>query len=104
MTKNEHVYTIFSQPEIAGDVISGGNEKTVEGYAVLNCEAASCSSFRDIKKNYFVTAVETEAGESMMALSENAFAFRLKIRIWNNNSSLTDKHKNYHNHRRQLQI
>ena len=50
MTKNEHVYAISCQPEIVVDVISGENVKTIEGYAVLNFEVASFSSFRDILK------------------------------------------------------
>ena len=34
------VYAIFCRPEVAGDVISSGNIKITEGYAVLNFEAA----------------------------------------------------------------
>ena len=34
---------------------------TIEGYAVVNFEVTSFSSFRDIKKNYFVTAAEAAA-------------------------------------------
>ena len=41
LTQNEHVYANFCPPEVAGDFISGGNVKTVEGYVVLNFEAAS---------------------------------------------------------------
>ena len=43
--KNDHVYVICCQPEVAGDVISGENVKTVKRYAVLNFEAGSISSF-----------------------------------------------------------
>ena len=50
MTQNEQGYAICCRPEVAGDVISGENVKTIEGYAALNFEAASFSSFRDIKK------------------------------------------------------
>ena len=50
MTQNEHVYAIGSRPEAAGDVISGENAKTTEGYAALNFEVASFTSFRDIPK------------------------------------------------------
>ena len=46
MTKNERVYAIFCRPEVADDVISGGNVKTIEFYAVLNFEGASIISFR----------------------------------------------------------
>ena len=40
MTQNEHVYAICCQSEVVGDVISGENVKTIEGYAVLNLEVA----------------------------------------------------------------
>ena len=56
MAQNEHVYAICCRPELAGVVISGENVKTVEGYAMLNFEVASFSSFRDIPENHFVTA------------------------------------------------
>ena len=45
MTQNEHTYVIFCWQEAAGDVISDGNVKTIEGYVLLNLEAASLSSF-----------------------------------------------------------
>ena len=35
MTQNEHVSEICCRPEIAGDVISGENVKTIESYALL---------------------------------------------------------------------
>ena len=41
MTKNEHIYAICCRPEVDGDC---GNVKTIEGYVVLNFEAASISS------------------------------------------------------------
>ena len=50
MTQNEHLYVIFCRPEVVGDVILGKNVTTIEGYAVLNFEVASSSSFRDIKQ------------------------------------------------------
>ena len=50
ITQNEHVYAIWCRPEVAGDVISGANVKTIEGSAVLNVEVASFSSFHDIKQ------------------------------------------------------
>ena len=54
MTANEHVYAICCRLEVAGDVISGENVKTVEGHAVLNFEVASFRGFRDIKNiNFF---------------------------------------------------
>ena len=45
LTQNEHVYAIFCRPEVAGDVVSGGNVKTVDDYVVLNCEAARVGNF-----------------------------------------------------------
>ena len=75
MTQNEHAYVIWCRPEVVNDVISGENVKTVEGYAVLNFEVASSSNFRDIKKNYFVTAAEADIDDS---INENAFVLRLK--------------------------
>ena len=45
MTHNEDVYVICWRPEVAGDVISSGNVKTFEGYAVLNFEIASIVEF-----------------------------------------------------------
>ena len=42
ITPNEHVYGICCRPEVGGDVISGENVKTIECYALLNFEAASC--------------------------------------------------------------
>ena len=47
LNQNKHVYAVFCRPEAAGDVISNGNVKTVEGYVVLNFETASVSSFRE---------------------------------------------------------
>ena len=51
-------------PEVAGYVISAENVKTIEGYATLNFEVASLSSFRDIK-NHFVTAAEADINDSI---------------------------------------
>ena len=48
LAKNEYVYAICCRPEAASDVISGRNEKTSEGYAVLNFEVASFINFGDI--------------------------------------------------------
>ena len=56
MTQKEDVDAICCRPEVAGDVISGENVKTIEWYAVLNFEVGSFNSFWDIKKNQFVTA------------------------------------------------
>ena len=46
VTQNEHVYAIWGRPEVAGDVVSGVNVQTMEGYAVLIFAAPSMSSFR----------------------------------------------------------
>ena len=52
MTQDEHVYAICWWPEVAGDVISGDNVMTVEGYGVLTFEVASFSIFQYIKKSF----------------------------------------------------
>ena len=46
MIQNELVYAICCWPEVAGDVISAENVKIIEGYAVLNFEAASYRGYR----------------------------------------------------------
>ena len=53
MIRNEHVYAICFRPEAVGDVISGENITTVEGYAVFNFEAVSFSSFRENQNQPF---------------------------------------------------
>ena len=42
--------------EVAGDVISGQNVKSVEGYVMVNVEIASTSNLRDNLQINFVTA------------------------------------------------
>ena len=54
MTHNEHVYAVFCRPEVAGNIVSGGNVKTIEGYVMLNFEAACFSSFRANQNQPFV--------------------------------------------------
>ena len=44
MTNNDYVYANLCRPEVAGDAISGGNVKTIEGYVLENVETASSSS------------------------------------------------------------
>ena len=68
LTRNEYVYAICCWPEEAGDVITGGNVKTIEGYAELNFEFASFSSFWYIQRNHFVTtaaAAEADIDDSI---------------------------------------
>ena len=60
MTKNEHVCATCCRPEVDCDVISGRKVRTDLGYIVINFEVASYSSFRDIKKNHFVTVADIE--------------------------------------------
>ena len=72
MTQND-VYAICCRSQVPGDVISGGNVKTVEGYAVLNLEVASFWSFRDIKKNHFVMVAEADIDNSY-AKTHSSFA------------------------------
>ena len=50
MAKNEHIYAIFCREEVDGDVVSGENVTTVEGYGVFNFEAASISIVSDKMK------------------------------------------------------
>ena len=54
LTKTEHVYAICCRPEAAGDAITGGNLKTIEGYVVLNFETVSISSFRGNQNESFM--------------------------------------------------
>ena len=54
MTQNEDVYAIRCRPEVAGDIISGGNAKTIEGYPVLNFEIATIRSFQENHNQLFV--------------------------------------------------
>ena len=54
MRQNEDVYVICCRPEVAGDVISRGDVKTIEGYTVLNFEIASIKSFRENHNQPFV--------------------------------------------------
>ena len=50
MTQDEHIYAICYRPEVAVNVISSGNVKTIESYAVLNFEVDIFSSFQDVQK------------------------------------------------------
>ena len=57
MTKNEHVCVIFCRPEVAGDVISGGNVKTtVEGYVVLHLKLIALVVSEKIKIGHLCNA------------------------------------------------
>ena len=60
MTPNKHVYAICCRLEVAGNIVSGKNVKTVENYAVLHFEVASFSSFEDIKSHFMTTAAEAD--------------------------------------------
>ena len=53
MTQNEHAYAICYRPEVAGDVVSGDNLKIIEGFAALNLESASVSSFQENQNQPF---------------------------------------------------
>ena len=54
--QNEHVYAISCRPEVAGDVISGENVKTIAGYTVLNSKLLASVVSKIFKKKHFVTA------------------------------------------------
>ena len=58
MTQNEHVYAILCGPEVAVDVICGGNVKTIECYVLLNFEDVSLSNFRENKNKPFAEWVD----------------------------------------------
>ena len=64
MTQNAHVYAICCRPEVGGGVISGENIKTAEGYAALNVEVASSSSFRDIHPKFVTAAAEAHIDDT----------------------------------------
>ena len=53
LTQNEHVYSTCCRPEVASNVISSGNVKTIEGYAELKFQAAGFSIFRENQKQPF---------------------------------------------------
>ena len=53
MTQTEHIDAICCRPKVVGDVLSSENVNTIEGYAVLNFEAASISSFQENKNQPF---------------------------------------------------
>ena len=54
LTQNEHVYAICCRAEVAGEVNSDENVKTIEGYALLNFEAVSISNFQENQYQPFV--------------------------------------------------
>ena len=68
MTQNEHVYAICYQPEEDADVISRRNIKTIQGYAVVNFEGASFSSFRDFLKRSFCDGEVGDGTDGMKAI------------------------------------
>ena len=80
MTPNQHFYAICCRLDVAGDVISSETVKTIEGYVELDFEVASFISFRDINKRKKFRDGGTRQ-TSTIALSENAFAFGLKIKL-----------------------
>ena len=57
MTQNEHVYAICCWLEVADEVISGENVKTMEGNAFLNFEVASISRLRENQNQPFALCV-----------------------------------------------
>ena len=65
MAQNLHVCAICCRPEVVYDIISGRNVKTIVVYVAVKFEVASSSSFRDIKKNHFVTAAEADIDDSI---------------------------------------
>ena len=53
MIQNEHIYAICCRSEVVGDVISGENVKTTNGYALLHFEAGGISNFQENKNEPF---------------------------------------------------
>ena len=76
MNQNKHVYVICCWPEVAGDVVSGENVRTIEGYALLNFEVSEFSGFSNIQKNLFVAAAEA-------AVDIDDSITRKRIRVFN---------------------
>ena len=56
MTQKEHVYAICFRPEVAGDVISGGNVNTIECYVVLNLKLLALVVSEQIKISHLRNA------------------------------------------------
>ena len=73
----KHVCTICCRPDVAYDVVSGQNVKTVEGYLAVNFEVASSNIFRDIQRNHFVTA--EAAADIDDSIRRKCFRVSLKI-------------------------
>ena len=74
ITQNEHVYAICCRPEVAGNVVSGENVKTIDGHAVLNFEIASLvSEIGLFPQNHFATEAADIDNSIKLA------AFRLMI-------------------------
>ena len=71
MTKNEHVFVICCLPGVTGDIISGRNVKTVEGYVLVNFGVASSSNFQDTQQNKSSRGSDKRRGTSTIALSES---------------------------------
>ena len=66
---------MFMRSEVASDVISSENVKTIEGHVELNFEVASFSIFRDTK-NHFVTAAA--AGDIKDSIKRKCIRVSLK--------------------------
>ena len=56
MTQNEHVHAICCRLEVAYDVLSSENIRTIEGYALLNFEATSLLVSEKIKISHLRNA------------------------------------------------
>ena len=67
-TKNEHVCAICCRLEVDDDVISSENIKTTQGYAVVNFECGSFSTFRDFPKRSFCDAEVGDGSGGMNAI------------------------------------
>ena len=76
ITQNWHVCAMCCRTKVDCDVISGRNVKTMDCYVVVNIEVAN---FQYIKK--IISWRLRQRRTSTIALSENAFEFRLTIEI-----------------------
>ena len=70
MTQDQHVYAICCRLEVADDVVSSQNEKTIEGYLVVDYEVAISNSFRDIQRK----SCRDGGYRRQQSLSENALS------------------------------
>ena len=62
VAQNEHLHAICGRLEVAGDVISGLNVKTIDGWRLVTFEIAGLSNFREKLKNSFCDGEVSDCG------------------------------------------